>query len=72
MACVIASFQNEERTKGFDLGSDGTLWMREREHPGDMWSPPEPVVNIYKSVPEFDAFLASLSEKYERVSVPAT
>jgi hypothetical protein len=33
-------WENASRTVGVELDADG-MWLRTREHPADMWGPPE-------------------------------
>jgi hypothetical protein len=57
---IIATFENEDRTRAFHLTADGTIVAIERERRSDMWSPPEDVASIQSCIPAVKELLQQL------------
>jgi len=57
---VIAEWMNEDRTRGYSLQANGDLVEIQREHPSDMWSPPQHL-QLWKAEGSFEAFLVRIT-----------
>lgn len=58
---VIATWEDEERLRGFELQADGKLLAIERPNRSAMWSPPEQVGELRTSAAGFHQYLADLT-----------
>ena len=61
---VIATWVNEDRTRGFQLQADGTLVEVVRSSPSDVWSPPADPISLARRVESFGEYLDGLSLLY--------
>lgn len=58
---IIASWINEERTRGYQLQANGDLIEITRSHPREVWSPPDKVAKLSQATGSFESYLAKLT-----------
>jgi hypothetical protein len=58
---VIARWLSNDRCEGYEFQADGTLWVRTRQTPSEVWSPPKSVGFMAAGINELQELLASLT-----------